>query len=118
MGQVKKQWLNGPHRFNEQGELMVEGNRVLANPAFRFGVLQGQKLRSVDDLKRGATNDATFVATPINLPSWDHKAQMRALYYLKGDRRSLAMAMAGRANAYKQQPVTTNELSICSLPWH
>ena len=67
--QAKKNWLHGPHPFNNDGELMVEGTPVTANPAFRFGVQQGQKLRAVDDLKRSATNDATFVATPINLPS-------------------------------------------------
>ena len=109
MDQVKKQWLHGPRRSTEQGELMVEGKPVLANPAFRFGVQQGRKLRAVGDLKRSATNDATFVATPINLPSWDHIAQMRALYYLKGDRRPLAMAKADHADAYKQLPVTTND---------
>ena len=79
LDQAKKHWLHGPHPFNNEGELMVEGTPVLANPAFRFGVQQGQKLRAVDDLKRSATNDATFVATPMNLPSWDHIAQMCAL---------------------------------------
>ena len=107
--QVKKQWLHGPHPFNEHGELMVGGKPVRANPAFRFGAQQGKKLRAVDDLKRSATNDATFVATPINLPSRDHVAQMCALYYLKGDRRPLAMAKADRADAYKQLPVTTED---------
>ena len=109
MDQDKKQWPNGPHRFNEKGELMVDGKPVLANPAFRFGVQQGSKLRAVDDLKRSATNDATFVSTPINLPSWGHIAQICALYYLKGDRRPLAMAKADHADAYKQLPATTED---------
>ena len=109
MEQVDKQWLDGPHPFNERGELLVNGEPVRANPAFRFGVQQGEKLRAVDDLKRSATNDATSVATPINLPSWDHIAQMCALYYLKGYRRPLAMAKADHADAYKQLPVTTKD---------
>ena len=109
MDQVKKQRLHGPHPFNERGELVVGGKPVRANPAFRFGAQQGQKLRAVDDLKRSATNDATFVATPINLPSWGHIAQMCALYYLRGDRRPLALAKADHADAYKQLPVTTKD---------
>ena len=107
MDQVKKRWFNGPRRFNKEGELLVDGKPVVANPGFRFGVQQGLKLRAVDDLKRSATNDATFVSTPINLPSWDHIAQMCALYYLKGDRRPLAMAKAAHADTYRQLPVTT-----------
>ena len=82
---------------------------VLANPAFRFGAQQGLKLRAVDDLKRGATNDATSVSTPITLPSWDHIAQMRALFHLKGSRRPLAMAKTDHADAYKQLPATTKD---------
>ena len=109
MDQVGKQWLDGPHPFNDEGELMVNGEPVQANPAFRFGVQQGEKLRAVDDLKRSATNEATFVATPINLPSWDHIAQMCSLYYLKGDRRPLAIAKADHADAYKQLPVATKD---------
>ena len=109
IGQVKKRWLDGPHRFNNGGGLLVNGKPVIANPTFRFGVQQGSKLRDVDDLKRSATNDATFVSTPINPPSWDQIAQMCALYYLKGDRRPLAMAKADHADAYKQLPVTTKD---------
>ena len=69
MDQAEKRWLDGPHSFNAQCELIVEGESVLANPAFRFGAQQGSKLRAVDDLKRSATNDATFVSTPRNLLS-------------------------------------------------
>ena len=87
----------------------------MMNPAFRFGAQQGAQLRAVDDLKRSASNDATFVSTPINLPSWGHIAQMCALFHLKGDRRPLAMAKAGHADAYKQLPVTTkNELAAAA----
>ena len=66
MDQVKKHWLGGPRRYKEQGELMANDKPVQANPAFRFGVQQGAKLRAVDNLKRSVTNDATFISTPIN----------------------------------------------------
>ena len=109
MDQVNKHWLDGPRKFQEQGELMVKGEPVLANPAVRFGAQQGSKLRAVDDLERSATNDATFASTPINLPSWDHIAQMCALFYLKGNRLPLAMAKADHADAYKQLPAATKD---------
>ena len=109
MEQVKKHWLDGPHRYSERGELIANDGPVLANPAFRCGIQQGPKLRAVDDLKKSAANDATFVSTPINSPSWNHKAQMRVPFHLKGGRRPLAMATADHADAYKQLPVSTKD---------
>ena len=109
MGQVKKHWLDGPHRFNEQGGVLVNGEPLIANPAFRLGIQQGSRLIAAGNLKRSATNDATVASTPINLPSWDHIAQMRAPYYLKGNRRPLALAKADHANAYKQLPAATKD---------
>ena len=66
MDQVKKHWLDGPRRYNENGELQVGDEPVVANPAFRFGVLQEEKPRAVDGLKKSSTNGATFIATPKN----------------------------------------------------
>ena len=67
---------------------MVSGDAVIKKngedseviPAFRFGVLQGEKLRAVDDIKQSFTNRATRVLTPINLPTWDHSASMIKLF--------------------------------------
>ena len=64
MDQVKKHWLDDPQRYNESGELQEGDERVVANPAFRFGVQQGEKLRAVDGLKKSSTNDAAFIVTP------------------------------------------------------
>ena len=101
MEQVKKHWLDGTRRYNERGELIANDEPVLATQAFRFGVQQGPKLRAVDGLERSATKDATFVSTPVSLPSWGHVAQMCALFRLKNDRRPLAMAKADHADAYE-----------------
>ena len=47
----------------------MNGELVVANPAFRFGAQHVDKLRAVDDLERGSTNETTFAKTPINIPS-------------------------------------------------
>ena len=62
---MKKHWLDGPRRYNENGELQVGDEPVVANPAFRFGVQRGEELRAVGYLKRSSTNGATFVPSPI-----------------------------------------------------
>ena len=107
MDQVKKHWRDGPRHYNENGELHVGDEPVVASPAFRFGVQQGEKLRAVGDLERSSPNGATFIAPPVNLPSWDHVAHTCSLFSLKGDRRPLAMAKADHADAYKRLPVAT-----------
>ena len=109
MGQVTKHWLDDPHCYNENGERLVGDEPLVANPAFRFGVQQGEELRAFEHLKRSSTNDAAFLATPINLPSWGHIAHMCSVFHLKGDRRPLAMAKADHADAYKQLPVATRD---------
>ena len=105
LGQVKQHWRDGPRRFNEKGELLVGDEPFIASR----GAQQGQKLRAVDVFKRSATNVAASISTPINLPSRRHLAQMCSLFQLKGDRRSLVVAMADRADAYKQLPATTED---------
>ena len=69
MSPVEKNWPRGPHRYSAQGELRVGGEPIAVNPAFRFGVRQADKLRSVEDLKRSSTNEATCFKTPTNLPA-------------------------------------------------
>ena len=62
--QVGKHWLDSPHRYTGECELLVGGRPVVANPASRFGVKRGEELRAAGDPKRSSTNDATFIATP------------------------------------------------------
>ena len=77
----------------------MDGGPTAVNPAFRFGVQQVDKLRAVDDLQGSSTNEATFIKTPIGLPSWNHITQMCMLFDLKGESSPLAMANADRADA-------------------
>ena len=69
LSQVEKNRLDGPHQYSTKGELWVAGELIVVNPAFRFGVRQVDTLRAVDDLKRGSTNEASSVNTPMNFPS-------------------------------------------------
>ena len=83
------------------------------NPACRFSAQQVGKLRSADDLKRSSTNEAAFVKTPVNLPSWGHIAQRSMLFDRGGELRPLAMAKADNADAYKQLPIKrADELAV------
>ena len=72
LSQVEKGWLQGPFDFDEEGNLVTAEGLQLANPASRFGVQKGSKLRAADDLKRSQTNRAAAVKTPVNLPTWGH----------------------------------------------
>ena len=104
--QVAKKWLAVPFSFNAQGNLRINGEAARANPAFRFGVQQADKLRAVSNFKKGLSSEATFISTPINLPSWGHIAQMRFVRP-KGGSRPLAVAKADHADAYEQLSLRT-----------
>ena len=43
---VGEEWLDGPSRYEGGGELLVNGDGEIVNPAFRFGVQQADKLRA------------------------------------------------------------------------
>ena len=67
MSQIKKNWIRGPRRYTPKGELWVGGKPIAADPDFRSGAQQVDKLRAVHDPKGSSTNEATFAKTPINL---------------------------------------------------
>ena len=83
----------------------MQNKKLAVNPAYKFGAQQAEKLRAVDDLKRSSTNEAATVLTPINLPSWDHIAEMCTFFRKQGETRPLAMSKADHADAYKQLPL-------------
>ena len=60
ISQVEKNWLRGPHQYSPKGEVWADGELIVVNPAFNFGVLQADILRAVDDLKMCSTNEATL----------------------------------------------------------
>ena len=59
--------MDAPFPFDQDGRLVTGEGKQVFNPAFRFGVQLGVKLRAVDDLKRGRTNGAASMQTPENL---------------------------------------------------
>ena len=67
--QVEKGWLEGPFEVSADSVIRQNGEDFQGNPAFRFGVLRGKKLRAADDLKQSFTDGATRGLTPINLPT-------------------------------------------------
>ena len=107
--QVEKGWLDGPFPFDEEGKMITGEGPQLVNPAFRFGVQQGEKLRAVDDLKRSQTNRAAAIRTPVNLPTWDHFSAVIRTFQEAKMSEGLAMAKADHRDAYKQLPVRKDQ---------
>ena len=105
MPQVKKMWPHGPRRYTAKGEFRAGGELIVANPAFRHGAQQVDRLGAVGDLRGSSSNEATLVRTPISLPPGDHIAQKCMLFDRKGESRPLALAEADRADTYKQLPI-------------
>lgn len=102
--QVAKGWLSGPFGYNSEGNLVTDVAPAAVNPARRSGAQQSDKLRAVDDLKRSLTNGAKAAYAPINLPSWDHIAQLCELRCFRGDSGPSALAKAGRTDPFQRLP--------------
>ena len=79
---------------------MSAGGSVMA---FRFGVVQGEKIRSRDDLIYSTTNEFCTVWTGVKLPTWDHIGQM--CLEIRDANRPWAFFKMGRESAYKQLPL-------------
>ena len=65
LAHVAKGWLEGPYQFNEEGSLVTAGGPQSANPSFRFGVQQGEKLRAIGDIKRSQTTGQPSYVGPF-----------------------------------------------------
>ena len=108
LARVEKGWLEGPYQYNEEGSLVTAGGPQLANPAFRFGVQLGGKLRAVGDLKRSQTNGAVAVRTPVNRPTWGRFAAVIRCAQELDTQEGLAMAKADHRGANKQLSTKNN----------
>ena len=68
MEEVKqKRWLDGPYSFEEL-ECMFEG---IWNPVRRFGVMQRNKLRAIDDFSESGVNSSFAYLEKIHLKALD-----------------------------------------------
>ena len=95
--------------FSAGSGLVTDGAETIASPAFRLGAQQFDKFRAAGDLKGSLTNEAVAVRAPINLPLWDHIAQLRDLFRLRGDGRPVDMAKAEHADDYKRLPLLKSD---------
>ena len=100
--QVAKGWLAAPRILNREGRFADAPNFPLIN-AFRFAVLQNEKIRACDDLLASGTNSSCSVLSPITLPSWEHVAHIAAELALSGH--DIAFGKGDESDAYKKQPM-------------
>ena len=102
IGQVGNRWLLPPQELSEDGRPPVLAPRPLQH-FFLFGVLQADKLRACEALKRSLPNLACAVATPDQLASGGHMAQISHLLASRGGDWSLFKA--DHEAAYKQPQI-------------
>ena len=98
-------WLDGAHYYSASGSWIYRRMEVDINPAFRFEVLQREKLLAADDLTYSQANAAAAIDAPINLPSRGHISQKAKGSRLHGRSKMLGMATADHQDAYKQLPL-------------
>ena len=103
--QVEIGLLQAPSELTYQNSYELKGKN--SNAAFRFGVNQSDKIRACDDLKHSRTNEACRVATPIELVTWEHVAELCRMVVDK--KRSWGFFKADHASAYKQLPIGPNQ---------
>ena len=104
--------LEGPFPGAWISKLLANGEEVVANSAYRFGVQQADKLRAVGDLKWTPADATPTLRTPTNLPSWGHSVKLCELFRFRGKPRPVALAKADCADACKRlPPVEEDELS-------
>ena len=117
LAQSREGWLEGPWSLSSDG--FVESgpspfpNNI--NHAFRFGVVQGEKIRACDDLKANGVNSATHITTPITLPSWGHIASSVLRFQHFNPSASLSLIKADHEAAYKQLPLDPSEAGLAAV---
>ena len=114
LAQVESGWLEQPRPLDSSGRFEDSPALPLVN-AFRFAVVQGEKIRACDDLKASLTNRACKVITPISLPSWEHLAQ--ACILLSDSRHEWSLGKGDESDAYKKQPLRSSDaiLAVTTL---
>ena len=114
LAQVNAGWLDPPRLLDSSGRFEDSPSTPLVN-AFRFAVIQGEKIRACDDLKASLTNRACQVITPISLPSWEHLAQ--ACLLISNSAHDWSLGKGDESDAYKKQPLAPSDalLAVTTL---
>ena len=115
--QSDKGWVAQPCPVGEQGSTLTYREKGIG-AAFRFAVIQGDKIRAFGDLRHFLTNRACDVLTPVKLVSLYRVAQIRNLVATRG--LECESHMADQRGAYKSFPVCPirTQLSIAVLKNH
>lgn len=112
--QVSSGWLSPPLPLSPSVRFLSQPDMRI-NAAFRFPVLQLDKIRACDDLKYGRVYHCAADVTPIKLPTWDHISQM----FLKvaGSATDWPFFKADRDSAYKNLPLNPDQshLAVVTL---
>ena len=114
LSQVSAGWLDSPQLLDNSGRFAHSPQTPIVN-AFRFAVIQGDKIRACDDLKASLTNRSCMVLTPISLPSWEHIAQ--ACLDIAQSNCDWSLGKGDESDAYKKQPLANDDalLAVVTL---
>ena len=105
-------WPSPPCTFDETGTLLntdAEG----VNVAFRFAVIQPDKIRDCDDLKYGLVNRCCAADTPIKLPTWGRIGEL--CLRIRHTNRPWAFFRADRKAAYKHLALNPDHAGLCAV---
>ena len=103
--QFNRGWLDGLHSYNAPERLIRNVEMTKVNQAFRFGVLEGAKLRSVDDIESSETSRDKAIRNSLNLPPRGQLLQISKLLRELAFGGRLSMAESDYADVYKQLPL-------------
>ena len=110
--EVEKGWLEGP--FQAEG---LDTSETV--PCIRFPIVQGDKVRYCDDLRRSGTNSAARSTCKVDLPSALTLAEVTSEAIRKnkeatGDRR-IRFWKGDHRDAYKQLPLKPHHAAFCTV---
>ena len=106
MKEVSKGWLGPPREVKGDGTLVgFPLERI--NFAFRFPVVQIDKIRCCDDLLHAQTNQFCRIDSPITLPSWDLVAEI--CLSTKSSGIDWCFGKVDHCSAYKNLPIRPSD---------
>ena len=102
--------------MSRRGKPCRGDEKLVAIPAFRLRVQQGDKIRAAGDMERSETDEVAAIHTPINLPKWGHVANTRKLFRRRGIEGKIGMARAEHRNASKRLPFKASDQHAAAVP--
>ena len=112
MGQVERGWLAPPVLLNKFGQIDAAPKSKI-NPVFRFPVFQSDKVRAIDDLRRGLVNRFCVIDSLNVPPSWDRIAEI--ILPINGIDRNWDFIKGDHESAYKNLPLSPPRSRFCVI---